>query len=195
MHPHEALNLVLLALERLGLAYSIGGSLASGYWGESRPTADSDVLVDLPRGRVRELVRALEKDFYIDESSVLGAIVGKKAFNVIHFATARKVDLFVSGDSWLDREEFERRRLEDLDPFFGRPVALAAPEIIVLRKLDWFRRSDDSSQRQWRDVLGVLKAGGRNLDMPFLVEAAGRLGLLELFERARGEAGIGPSIP
>jgi hypothetical protein len=44
------------------------------------------------------------------------------------------------------------------------------------------------SERQWRDVLGILRAQGDRLDNDRLTRWADRLGVSDLLTRARGEA-------
>jgi hypothetical protein len=46
------------------------------------------------------------------------------------------------------------------------------------------------SERQWLDVLGVLKVQGADLDVGYLREWAAKLGVAALLARARHEAGL-----
>lgn len=179
---------LVAVLERLGVTCVVGGSLASGLWGEPRATNDVDVLVDLREDQIGELVRALSPAFYVVEPAVRAAVERATSFNVVHYARAHKIDVFVAGVEGLDRAQLERRVVRSLSSD-SRPFAVTSPEDVVLRKLDWFRRGDESSQRQWRDVLGVLKVGGADLDRGYLREAAEREGLAELLARAFDEAG------
>ena len=71
----------------------------------------------------------------------------------------------------------------------GSEVELASPEDVVIHKLRWYEMGGRASDRQWRDVLGVLKVQGPNLDLVYLERAAADLDLSELLARARSEAG------
>lgn len=182
-------------LDALGIPYAVGGSLASGAWGEPRSTHDVDVAVDLLPDAVPTLVAALGPDFFVDGASVREAVERRSSFNAIHRRLFLKVDAFVAGDGELDRRQIERRVARPLSPGFERTFALTAAEDVVLRKLDRFRRSDRVSERQWRDVLGVLKIQASRLDATSLREGARRLGLEPLLEQALRESGSGPSSP
>ena len=69
-------------------------------------------------------------------------------------------------------------------------VWFTSPEDTILRKLDWFRRSGGVLERQLRDVAGVLKACGEDLDLTYLRAAAVSLALDEQLERSLEEAGL-----
>lgn len=64
---------------------------------------------------------------------------------------------------------------------------LRLKEDIVLAKLDWFRLGGEVSERQWRDILGVLKTQREALDVDYLRQWAQLLGVADLMERALGE--------
>ncbi len=110
------------------------------------------------------------------------------SFNVIHFATAFKIDLFVRGPSEYEGRLWERRHMLRLSDESSRDVSVVSPEDIILLKLGWFRQTGGTSQRQWDDVLGVLAVQGDTLDFEYLTASARELGLEELFNRARAEA-------
>ena len=71
-----------------------------------------------------------------------------------------------------------------LDLFF------ASPEDTVLAKLEWYRKGGEVSDRQWRDLLGVLKVQGETLDRAYLDHWAGELDVSDLLHRALEEAGL-----
>lgn len=174
-------------LERLGVPYAIGGSLASGLHGEPRSTHDFDLLTGLLPGQVPALLAVLRPDYYVDEASIREALARHAAFNVIHLASGQKIDVFVSSGVELDQEQMERRVRTELVPG-ERPLAVTSAEVILLRKLDWFRRGGESSQRQLRDIVSVLRTQRGRLDERYLDDAAARFGLSALLARARKEA-------
>jgi hypothetical protein len=55
----------------------------------------------------------------------------------------------------------------------------------VIRKLLWFREAGSVSEKQWRDVVGVLRISASTLDNVYLDGWALRLELTELLASAR----------
>jgi hypothetical protein len=187
-----ALRPVVAAFQQLGVEYYVGGSVASGVLGEPRQTLDADLIVAMFARHAAPLVEALQGDYYADLSSILGAIEHQSSFNLIHLATMVKVDVYVSWRSEFARSQFARRIRANLSaegPLLE--VYLASAEDTVLAKLDWYRQGGRVSDRQWRDVLGVLKVQTQSVDLPYLREWAARLGLTDDLQRACGEAGLG----
>ncbi len=188
--PIQALARVIDALDARGILYAIGGSFASSTHGEPRSSVDYDILTQLGAGDVAPLVEALQAEFYVSEAAASDAVARRSSFNVIHLATHMKVDLFVCGNSALDAEQMRRRQASELAPGSGRMVFVTSPEDIVLRKLDWFRRGGGVSDRQWRDVLGVLKVQGARLDREHMTRIAVAADLSDLLDKALREAGL-----
>jgi hypothetical protein len=81
-------------------------------------------------------------------------------------------------------------RQEDLADSALARVIFTSPEDIILRKLVWYQMGNRVSERQWLDVLGVLKVQGKNLDAAYLREWAGKLGVAALLAQAWTEAGL-----
>lgn len=183
---------VTKALAESGLDYAVGGSIASGYYGEARATFDVDILVDLPAWRVVTLVAALGPGFEVNPEALSRAARDGTSYNVVDSETGVKVDIFVMGDRLLDARKMQRRRTIALGGS-GQTVAFTSPEVVVLRKLDWLRLSGGILERQWRDVLGVLKVQRQRLDLVYLRETARRLGLSEKLDRALTESGLSAS--
>jgi len=185
-----ALALILARiLERLGIRYCIGGSVASSVYGEVRTTLDVDVVAELDTAHVDALVAAVESDFYVAREAIERAVRERSSFNLIHEETLVKADIYVSPDDPTHREQLARTRRVALRSEAGSEVGLASPEDVVIHKLRWYEMGGRISDRQWRDVLGVLKVQGASLDFEYLKRAAAALGLSELLVVARSEAG------
>jgi hypothetical protein len=169
-------------LDRLGVVYTVGGSIAASFAGEPRSTLDIDIVAAMDENRVAELVAALSPDFYVDEESVRRAIRGRSSTNLIHQATQLKVDIFIAGGTPLDAQQLARRRRVDLGG--GRVLYVHPPEDILLQKLHWYRKGGEVSDRQWRDILGIVRTQDDRLDRNYLEENAGILRVEALLERA-----------
>ncbi len=177
------------ALEELGVPYHIGGSVASSLYGLPRLTIDVDIVADLRQGHVRPLIDQLQTDYYIDEDMIRDAIKRRGSFNVIHLDTMLKVDVFIPKSRPFDQEELRRAQQEVL--LEGtRPYNVASPEGTILNKLEWYRMGGEVSDRQWNDILGVLKVQGTHLDMDYLKKWSANLKVTDLLERALVDAGL-----
>jgi len=126
----------------------------------------------------------------VEEGAAREAVARRSSFHAIHQPTVLKVDFFVLGDTPFDRAQLERRRLSPALEESGRRVFVSSAEDLILRKLDWCRQGGGVSDRQWRDVLGVLKAQGERLDFEYLSRWAASLELDALLERALAESRI-----
>ena len=184
-----AITPIVEALEELGIPYHIGGSVASSLYGLPRLTIDADLVADIRMKHVRPLVKQLETDYYIDEDMIRDAIRRQSSFNIIHLDTMLKVDVFIPKTRLFDQEELRKVRQEVLSEG-TRPFNIASPEGTILNKLEWYRMGGEVSDRQWNDILGVLKVQGTNLDMAYLQRWAADLSVTDLLERALVDAGL-----
>ncbi len=184
-----ALAPIVKELKFLGVTYYVAGSAASSNYGVARSTLDVDLVADLSQVHVAPLVEALQEDYYIDARMITDAIECKSCFNVIHLSTSFKVDVFAVKDRDYDRVAMQRIRKDSLDR--DRPSEeyfQAAPEDIVLSKLEWFRLGNEVSEKQWGDILGVLRVQASALDRCYLAGWAAKLEVADLLERAFSEA-------
>lgn len=195
MTPDEAPDPIAVALsvaamlEDRGIAYVIGGSLASALYGELRSTNDVDFVVRMTSAQAAPLAQALQGEFYVSPNAMHEAVRLGSSFNAIHLRTGLKIDVFIAGDDAFDAERLAHRRSTRVRADPPGVLFMDTAEHIVLRKLEWYRRGGEVSERQWRDVLGILRAQGSHLDRERLAEWASRLGVSDLLDRAMREAG------
>lgn len=181
---------VAARLERLGIDYWLGGSLASSIHGEPRSTHDVDFVAEIGLEHVEGLVHAFEGDFFVDEEFIRGAVMRREAFQLVRKESYQRIDVFVMKNEPFAREQKLRRKRQVIDPDAGLELWVTTAEDIVLQKLAWFRKGGEVSDMQWRDVLGVLKSNS-NLDRTHLERWASDLGVADLLDRALSEAGLG----
>ncbi len=189
--PVEVIRAVIGVLDRLGIDYHVGGSLASSYYGLSRTTADVDLVIEASLHQLSALADALSGEFYVSREAMTEAFADRRSFNAILLTGPFKVDFFLVGTRPFDREEFRRAELRDLGMPGSARLRIKTAEDLVLRKLEWFRLGGEVSERQWSDVVGVLRAMRGRLDDAHLDHWAGELGLTDLLARARAEGSRG----
>lgn len=180
--------LMIDALEKLNVRYLIGGSLASALYGVPRTTMDADLVADLRMEHAEPLACALASAFYVDAEMVRDAIRQQRSFNVIHLETAFKVDIFVRKKRAFDESQLARRTSQVVATDPERTAFVASAEDTILAKLEWYRIGGETSERQWRDVLGVVKVQGGRLDKNYLWDWAAQLGVADLLEKILKEA-------
>jgi hypothetical protein len=178
------------ALEVLGVPYHLGGSVASSVHGIARSTADVDVVAHLQIDHVQPLVAWLEAIYFIQAEDLRDAIERRSSCNIVHLETMVKLDIFVPPDNPFDHE-VQRRVVQDTleEDASARLFNLASPEDALLQKLRWYHMGGGVSERQWNDVLGILKMQAGALDVPYLWHWARALGVAQLLERALRDAG------
>ncbi|MBA3946958.1 MAG: hypothetical protein H0X37_20650 [Herpetosiphonaceae bacterium] len=197
--PVEITLLVTPQLEALNILYVIGGSVASIIWGEYRSTNDADVLAAIQMQHVEPLVQALGNEFFLQAEDMREAIRfaahhpgearTRPRFAVLHVPTAFKIDMFVSTDRPFEQAELARRIHEVVVSEPEGRAYIATAEDMVLAKLEWYQLGNEVSDKQWRDILAIIKLQGPMLDRVYMSDWATRLGIESLLSRAFAGAG------
>lgn len=175
-------------LERLDILYLVGGSVASSVHGEPRSTNDIDIVADIRPENLDAFVEAVSTDYYVSPTAARQAVRSGASFNVIHVGAAVKVDVFVAGSDQFNEERLRQHQLIEISDDPPASIYIDTAEHSVLRKLEWFRRGGEVSDRRWRDVVAILRLQGASLDRPHLTTWADRLGVSDLLQRAAAEA-------
>jgi hypothetical protein len=174
---------VIDVLDRLVISYAIGGSVASSAHGLARATNDADLLADIRSENVKDFVEALENEFYVAEESIIDAIESRSSFNLIDYTTGFKIDVFIPKDRDFDRQQLANRVLVVIPTLSDKAYFMSA-EDTVLAKLEWYKAGDEISDRQWLDILGVIKLQAGKLNIEYMRDMAKNLGVLNLLDRA-----------
>ncbi len=194
--PIELARKIADILLLLNIPYVVGGSVASSLLGENRSTQDLDLVIDLEARTAQRLIDAMSGEFYISSSAVNEAITKSRrspresSFNVIYLPSMEKADIFVMGsDDPFSASVMSRRQLHSVSGLTEKGIYIYSPEDIVLQKLSWYKLIPGGSQKQWRDVLGVLKVQGERLDRAYLNQWARSLQLTDLLDEALLQSG------
>ncbi|MCF7975496.1 MAG: hypothetical protein K9N55_16885 [Phycisphaerae bacterium] len=182
------LSQLIEVLDQLGIQYAIGGSLASSTYGMVRFTQDADITVTPFIDKIIPFVKRVESRFYVSQEAVMQANHLRTSFNLIHFDTAFKIDVFVEKDTAFDRGLLLRRKSLVLSGIDSPSVSFVSPEDVILLKLRWYFEGGEVSERQWRDIIGVLAIQGDALDFVYLRDQAQSLGLTTLLDRVIQES-------
>jgi hypothetical protein len=104
-------------------------------------------------------------------------------FNIIEIATGWKLDLVIRKARPFSIEEMQRRTTTKI---LGMDVPTATAEDTIIAKLEW--ANPGASDRQLRDVAGILGVRGADLDFAYIERWVTELGHAELWQRARAAA-------
>jgi len=187
--PFGLVRRMAAIFDELDVPYALGGSMASSLLGEPRSTVDVDLAVVMDLAAGEALFGHVDAELYVPVESARTAIRDHTSFNLVDTVHALKVGVFVLGDGLLDRMQIERRVPVEVE-IEGKPeeIWVTSAEDQVLRKLDWYRQGGRMSDRQWRDVVGILRLHHESVDGSYLTATAQALGLDEDLEEALRQA-------
>jgi len=170
--------------DRLNIVYAIGGSKASSVYGVVRFTQGTDINVQPFLPIADKFYEMLKDDFYISKQAIYQALRSRGSFNIIHFETCYKIDIFIQADNDFEKQFLVRRREINLGGSLEKSLYFVSSEDIILLKLRWYNQAGCTSELQWSDILGVLSVQGKQLDFEYLSRWAVKLGLNKLLQRA-----------
>ncbi len=161
------------------------GSYASSYYGTPRATQDLDFVIAPTSEGLRHLTTEMpESDYAADPDQAEEALRSMGQFNIIDLESGWKIDFIVRKQRDFSLTEFERRRRVRIGSI---SVDLASAEDIVVAKLEWAKLGE--SERQLRDVAGILRVQGPSLDRRYVEHWITSLGLSKQWALARRMAG------
>lgn len=185
----EETLIVANILESIGISYLVGGSVASGIWGEMRYTQDIDFVADIPENQIQTLLDAFSPRFYISEIAIQDAIKNGQSFNLIDNETGWKIDIFILTPDPFQQSRFNSKREISINEM-GETLYFSSPEDTILQKLIWYTMTKKISTQQWRDILGIIKLQAEELDFNYLQKWADFLKLSTDLQQALQESGF-----
>lgn len=137
------------------------------------------MVVDLPESLAGQFCREFPaEDFYISEEAVRDAIVRHSQFNIIHPQSGLKIDVMIPDASAFDRSRFSRARR--VHTGIDWDASFATPEDVIIKKLEYFK--EGRSDRHLRDIAGVLKTSGDEIDLAYIRRWVAELALNDVWE-------------
>jgi len=180
LSAESILRLAAETLDQIGIPYMVTGSLASAFYGEPRSTQDLEIVVPSDEPRLQRLADQLRAaGLYCDSGAVSEAVSLRGMFNAVDPSTGWKIDFIVLKETAFGQAAFEGRSISELG---GVPLHLIRAEDIVVAKLEWAKLG--RSERQIRDVVGVLMVQGPDLDRDYVEGWVSALGLRDEWHQA-----------
>jgi len=184
----EALNQLVTLLESLRIRFVIVGSLAAAAHAVVHaPDEGADILAELHPGMGLIVRTALGAGWYADREMTDTAIRDGGVFNLIHRASALKVDVFTAAGEY---HATELNRAVPITLFFPEgtvTLPMASAEDVLLNDLQAYGAGNGLSERLWNNILGMLLTGPQ-LDFEYLRSWAARLRVSDLLSRAMADA-------
>ena len=175
----ELLNKIVDVFDGLQIPYMVTGSVAAMAYGEPRFTNDIDFVAAIDEPYIMGLIKAFpDEEFYISEDMIRDAIYHDGQFNIIHPASGLKVDVIIKQDTPFDNSRF--KRLRRIWPAESYQANFAAPEDVIVKKMVYYQ--EGGSEKHLRDITGILKVSGEEVDRDYITEWALHLGVVEIWD-------------
>jgi hypothetical protein len=174
---------LLWALEVLNVDYVVVGSVASSAHGEPRATMGIDLLARFTEPLLARLGVLLGTQFYFDVETAGEALRRGRPFNILSMRDVTKFDFFPAGADAFGSAQLARKEYARVDFLSDIEVPVASAEDVILAKLRWFDQGGRTSEKQWNDILGVLRVQGERIDWGYIEEWAPQLGVADLMAK------------
>lgn len=186
MGPYELLRTIVATLERLQIPYLVTGSVAAMAYGEPRMTNDIDIVAGIKEEHIPGLLQAFPAvEYYVSDEMIREAIRHQGQFNIIHPSSGLKVDIIIRRNTLFDISRFRRARR--IQPGENYEADFAAPEDVIIKKMEFYKAG--GSEKHLRDITGILRISGEDVDMLYISDWAERLGLTEIWEAVKNRLG------
>lgn len=179
MNVADLVTAAIAYLNDAGVPYMITGSFASSFHGVPRATRGLDIVIDPDPASLERLVNGLaQAGYYVDRDAAFAALRDRTQFNVIGDG-AMKIDFMIRKARPFSVAEFGRRRAADV---LGNTAYIATVEDMIIAKLEWAATTE--SERQLRDVGGMLDVAGGSIDREYIERWVESLALQAAWRRA-----------
>lgn len=181
MSASGLLRVLVRELDEARIPFMLTGSMAAAVHGAGRATLDIDLVIEVSEAQLTSFVASLSSpELYVSAEAAAEALAHETMFNVVDVESGWKADLIVRKDRPFSKSEFARRQSVD---FEGLQLWVVSLEDLMIAKLERARLG--GSARQLEDVAALLRAAVRELDVAYLEDWVGRLGLQSQWESAQ----------
>lgn len=171
----------------LGAPWATTGAIASIIYGEVRTTLDIDIIILFDSRSIAALERVFpETEFYRPPRDVVEIERSREQrghFNLIHFDSGFKADVYVSTEDALHAWAIHNRRSVEIE---GTQLWLAPPEYVIVHKLEFYR--EGGTEKHLRDIRGMLAA--TDVDRAFLETEIAARGLQDAWHTVEKRAPV-----
>ncbi len=178
-------NLYKIFISKFNLAninYMVTGSVASIIYGEPRMTHDIDLVVSLNEKDISKLIQAFPaSEFYFPPEEVVKVERTKTSrghFNIIHFETGFKADVYLVGKNELAKWGIENAKEYELE---GEKIFIAPPEYVIIMKMNFYL--EGGSEKHINDIKSILKYSKDLIDFDILNKFIKNYNLQTIWEK------------
>ncbi|MGD8778968.1 MAG: hypothetical protein PVH88_08400 [Ignavibacteria bacterium] len=162
----QGLNLFEIFTSRFHKAriqFVISGSVASIVYGDPRVTHDIDLVVDISKSQIDQLIFNFPlEQFYLPPKDVLNLEVNRENrghFNIIHNETGFKADVYLCGS-----DKFLKWAIDNAQiiKFNDNDFPIAPIEYVIIKKLEFYK--EGKAQKHLNDIVAMLRESKELID-------------------------------